>query len=206
MRKAEALNWASLPANRWIQRMILSGLLLFGCGIAACGQWRKFDGRPVEPSPARSAAPAPAAGTTRTALPSGTLAHGFLTAHNQVRASVGLPALAWSEPLAAYAQKWADSLIQTGAFRHRSNSPYGENLFEITGGSTTPAEVVSDWASESRDYSYANNACTGVCGHYTQIIWRKTKSVGCAVARKGSREVWVCNYDPPGNYVGQRPY
>jgi hypothetical protein len=45
-----------------------------------------------------------------------------------------------------------------------------------------------------------------VCGHYTQIVWRNTKSVGCAVARGKGVEVWVCNYDPPGNYAGQRPY
>jgi pathogenesis-related protein 1 len=45
-----------------------------------------------------------------------------------------------------------------------------------------------------------------MCGHYTQIVWRNTKAVGCAVGGKGAREVWVCDYDPPGNYVGQRPY
>jgi len=45
-----------------------------------------------------------------------------------------------------------------------------------------------------------------VCGHYTQIVWRDTKQVGCGVARDNRREIWVCNYDPPGNWVGHRPY
>jgi len=26
------------------------------------------------------------------------------------------------------------------------------------------------------------------------------------VARGAGREVWVCNYDPPGNWIGKRPY
>ena len=30
--------------------------------------------------------------------------------------------------------------------------------------------------------------------------------LGCAVARRGSREGWVCEYSPPGNYVRERPY
>ena len=29
---------------------------------------------------------------------------------------------------------------------------------------------------------------------------------GCAVATDRRREVWVCNYDPPGNVAGYRPY
>jgi pathogenesis-related protein 1 len=134
------------------------------------------------------------------------LADSILAAHNAVRQRVGVPSLAWSESLAAFAFEWADYLAAHHEFVHRRDSLYGENLFEITGGSATPAEVVSDWAAESKNYEYSSNACHGVCGHYTQIIWRDTKRVGCAAARSGRTEVWVCNYDPPGNYVGKRPY
>jgi hypothetical protein len=74
------------------------------------------------------------------------------------------------------------------------------------GGRALPSDVVGDWASETRDYSYPTNTCAGVCGHYTQLIWSDTREVGCAVARDPAREVWVCNYDPPGNWVGERPY
>jgi hypothetical protein len=66
--------------------------------------------------------------------------------------------------------------------------------------------VVASWADEARGYNVSANSCTGVCGHYTQIVWRKTRSVGCAVAADPGREVWVCEYDPPGNVVGYRPY
>jgi pathogenesis-related protein 1 len=131
---------------------------------------------------------------------------GLLDAHNAVRASLNIAPLKWSDKLAAHAQDWADTLLHRGEFLHRPNSPYGENLFAIEGASASPADVVKAWASESRDYDYATNKCRKVCGHYTQIVWAATKAVGCGVARNRRREVWVCNYDPPGNYIGKRPY
>jgi pathogenesis-related protein 1 len=142
----------------------------------------------------------------RPASPPPSLAREMLAAHNSVRGRVGRAALVWSDRLAARAQEWADTLLARKQFVHRPNSTYGENLFEITGMSATSAQVVSSWAGESRNYDYHANKCSGVCGHYTQIVWGDTKEAGCAVARGGGREVWVCNYDPPGNWIGKRPY
>ena len=133
-------------------------------------------------------------------------ASGMLTLHNVVRARVGMAPLAWSDRLAARSQDWANTLLTRKQFVHRPHSTYGENLFEIQGATASSAEVVNSWASESRSYDYSSNRCRGVCGHYTQLVWGDTKEVGCAVARGGGREVWVCNYDPPGNWAGRRPY
>jgi uncharacterized protein YkwD len=131
----------------------------------------------------------------------------MLSAQNSVRSRVGVPPLVWSDDLAKVARDWADTLLARGRFSHRPNSPYGENLFEILGDAASPREVVEAWASEAKDYDYRSNRCRqGRCGHYTQIVWRNTTSVGCAVARGHKTEIWVCTYDPPGNYVGQRPY
>jgi len=138
--------------------------------------------------------------------PSGDWQREMLAAHNDVRASVGVPALRWSDSLSATAQKWADHLLSTGQFEHSHAPNLGENLFEIRGAPASSKQVVDSWASEARNYDYQSNRCRGVCGHYTQIVWRDTKEVGCAVAARGEREVWVCNYTPPGNYVGQRPW
>jgi len=138
----------------------------------------------------------------------GFLPREMLAAHNGVRAHVGMAPLAWSDRLAARSQDWADVLLARKQFAHRPNSAYGENLFEITGANATAsaAQVVSAWAEEARDYNYGSNKCRRVCGHYTQIVWVDTREVGCAVARGGAREVWVCDYDPPGNWAGKRPY
>ena len=130
----------------------------------------------------------------------------MLSAHNAVRARLKIPPLTWSDKLADRAQQWADHLLSTKQFAHRRDSPYGENLFAIVGAPASPSRVVGDWAAESKDYDYASNKCRKVCGHYTQIVWASTKAVGCAVARDSRREVWVCDYDPPGNWIGHRPY
>jgi len=133
-------------------------------------------------------------------------ARDVLAAHNAVRARVGVTPLAWSDRLAQRSQEWADTLLARRQFMHRPSSPYGENLFDIRGGVASPTQVIGEWASEARDYDYISNVCRGVCGHYTQVVWSGTKEVGCGVARGGGREVWVCDYDPPGNWAGRRPY
>ena len=136
----------------------------------------------------------------------GSLAGAMLDAHNAVRASVGVPPLVWSPGLAAVAQNWANNLIATHRFAHSAADRYGENLYAISGAWASPAQVVGAWAAEARGYDIRSNGCMGVCGHYTQIVWQTTRAVGCADAADAYREVWVCEYDPPGNVVGYRPY
>jgi pathogenesis-related protein 1 len=137
---------------------------------------------------------------------SSSLVRDMLAGHNAVRTEVGVAPLAWSDHLATLSQTWADALLAGRKFAHSQNSAYGENLFEITGAAASPAQVVGVWAGESRQYEYSSNHCRGVCGHYTQLVWSGTREVGCAVARGHGREVWVCEYDPPGNWAGKRPY
>jgi uncharacterized protein YkwD len=130
----------------------------------------------------------------------------MLAAHNAVRGRLRLKPLEWSDDLESVARVWAEVLLREHRFEHRPNNRFGENLFAIEGGRTTPSRVVASWASEVFDYDYESNGCHRVCGHYTQIVWRDTRQVGCAVAQSANRQVWVCNYNPPGNIVGRRPY
>ena len=73
-----------------------------------------------------------------------------------------------------------------------------------------PAVVVEAWESEVVDYDYSTNSCTPgkMCGHYTQIVWEDTERVGCAfrTCSADGSQVWVCNYYPAGNIVGEKPY
>ena len=130
----------------------------------------------------------------------------MVAAHNAVRARVGVRPLVWSDRLAAHAQTCATELLKRGIFEHRPKSDFGENLYEIRGAKAAPAGVVRDWASEAVDYDYKANTCRRVCGHYTQLVWRGTREVGCGVAQDIKRQVWVCNYNPPGNWEGRKPY
>jgi len=134
---------------------------------------------------------------------------GMLAVHNEARRAAGVAPLQWSGELAASAGRWAETLrSQACAMRHSGVAGIGENLAWAGGQRLTPGQVVGMWVGERRDYNAARNTCaTGaVCGHYTQVVWRQTRFVGCARASCGGSEVWVCQYSPPGNVVGQRPY
>ncbi len=137
-------------------------------------------------------------------------------AHNRIRANVSpnpgtpLPALTWSPALAAGARSWAEQ-CQWG---HSDIEGVGENLFATTG-RYKPARIVNAWAAEAVDYDYHSNTCVPgkACGHYTQLVWRDTTEIGCAVVYcKGLldgfsiAQYWVCQYHPPGNYIGKKPY
>lgn len=141
---------------------------------------------------------------------------GMTAAHNAARAAVmpaASPAIAplvWSQTVASAAQAWADRC----QFEH-SGGKYGENIYASAGKAAKAAEVVSSWTSEAKNYDYGANSCSGVCGHYTQVVWRKSQQLGCGMAKctKNSPfdgfaewEFWVCNYDPPGNFNNQKPY
>lgn len=137
---------------------------------------------------------------------------GITAAHNRAREALGIAPLSWSPELARYAQRWADKLQRRGCdLQHRPRSGpdaqrHGENLFGASGQSASAEQVVDMWLAERADYDAKTNRCRGVCGHYTQVVWRKSERLGCAMAVCGDTEVWVCNYDPPGNFMGQRPY
>jgi len=134
----------------------------------------------------------------------------ILERHNYWRKDVGVTLkLTWSDEMEALAADWARQLKKNGcAWEHRPNNKFGENLFKGTTGAYDAAYVVDAWASEKADYSYAKNKCKPgkMCGHYTQIVWNTTTKVGCAKIECGGMETWVCNYDPPGNWVGEKPY
>lgn len=134
-------------------------------------------------------------------------AQALLDAHNKCRAKAKVQPLRWSNELANYAQDWANQLSQSSRFEHRPEpNPYGENL----AGNRSPDEAVNMWCSEEEKYDYTTNTCRGgsmSCYHYTQVVWRKTEEIGCGIAPSQDwGKIFVCNYNPPGNYNGQRPY
>lgn len=144
----------------------------------------------------------------------------IVIAHNRVRRGVGITEdLQWSDELAAYAQQWADVLkTQKGCdIEHRPQSgqytqKYGENLSWVSGTNQSGSSAVRAWASEKEYYQYETSSCAGVCGHYTQIVWRNTQYVGCATAScpngydDRNTQLWVCNYHPAGNIIDRKPY
>jgi uncharacterized protein YkwD len=127
-----------------------------------------------------------------------------LDAHNALRAKHCAPPLRWSEELARYAQKWADSLAGRGClFGHNPEGRFGENLsFFAPVDSQTPSDIARSWYREVELYDFDASGFSMKTGHFTQLIWRETQLMGCGVSHCNGGAIWVCNYDPPGNVEG----
>lgn len=134
-----------------------------------------------------------------------------LYVHNQVRLAANVPPLIWSDRLAQGAAHWANRLAHTGYMVH-SDSKDGENIWMGTAGAFSYDLMVADWASEGRFYRagyFPDNSSTGKwqdVGHFTQMVWRDSRQVGCAVASRADWDVLVCRYNSPGNQIGRKPY
>lgn len=138
-----------------------------------------------------------------------------LGAQNRERAAMGIAPLRWNAALAASAKNWADHLAATGEFEHAPENPLlpeGENLWAGTRGYYTFEAMVDGWVREKRNFkpgAFPNNSATGKVadvGHYTQLMWRTTREVGCAKATGQQEDVLVCRYSDAGNYIGERPF
>ena len=146
---------------------------------------------------------------------SGDLQQRLLMAHNLERDQVGVQPMQWNASLAADAQQWADHLAQTGQFEHapeNHRAPEGENLWAGTRGYFSPEAMVNAWVREKRYFkpgTFPDNSVTGRVedvGHFTQLAWRDSRQVGCAVAASGREDILVCRYSQAGNYIGEQPF
>jgi hypothetical protein len=140
----------------------------------------------------------------------------LVAAHNRERAALGIPSLEWDEQLAAGARDWADHLAATELFEHSPNEPgqqpIGENIWGGTPGRFSPERMVGLWVSEKNNFKegvFPANSTTGRVddvSHYTQVVWRESRRVGCAVSRGAREEILVCRYSRAGNVIGRVPF
>jgi len=120
-------------------------------------------------------------------------ARAFLKWHNQVRCMHKVKYLKWSSALASGAQRWANR----GRFAH-SHGKYGENL--AMGTYMGPKQAVKMWYAEIKHTRGGRvSGFSGGTGHYTQLVWKTTRFVGCGQ----HRGLVVCRYYPAGNMMGQ---
>ncbi|KAK5123968.1 hypothetical protein LTR85_002165 [Meristemomyces frigidus] len=125
-----------------------------------------------------------------------------LNSTNYYRAQHQAGGLTWDTTLASYAQAYAEKCL----WQH-SGGPYGENLAE---GYDSPALGIDAWANEEKKYNYAKPKFSESTGHYTQLVWKNTTTVGCAAVQcsndaSNGANGWylVCEYTPRGNVAGQ---
>jgi uncharacterized protein YkwD len=190
-----------------------------------------------------SAIPLPDCATTTSGLSRAEI-QAILLEHNRSRMDADrhvpqglppLPAVSWSCDAAAVAQTWANQ--SKGTQGHSSNqwrqqqfsartnlrgnaAGLGENLGWAGGSNASIIQPVLSsviaWDDERSDYNHSTGACSGVCGHYTQMIWRESTAIGCGVHRgavrfPGSSQTWphgyflACTYHNAGNINGDNP-
>ncbi|VDM25389.1 unnamed protein product [Hydatigera taeniaeformis] len=145
----------------------------------------------------------------------------LLEAHLQARENVYPPAsdmllMEYSKELETLADSWAKecNFSLPNLEIHPQYRDLIQNTVLISGVKPPFTEGLCSWRKEAEKYNYQDNSCSGVCGHYTQMIWATTDKVGCAMRQcDGLRSDWdnpqyliVCQYSPGGNYVGQKPY
>lgn len=141
----------------------------------------------------------------------------MLTAHNEERRRYGIPALEWDPALAADAARYAGQMAQSNIFRHSMKSgrakPSGENLwmgprrlysYEVMVGSFLDERKY--FRSKGKLPDFSTSGRWQDVGHYTQMIWRGTRKLGCALGDGQSYEYLVCRYFPAGNVYGMGPF
>ncbi|KAJ3043474.1 hypothetical protein HK097_001734 [Rhizophlyctis rosea] len=155
-----------------------------------------------------------------------------LNAHNDVRRNVTnlsplktAPVdLKYDVVLEEASCRWARYLAETKQFKHSYGAvgKYGENLHKISWSTARPLQqgpqlgscrpAVTSWAKEvvyyKAGYKIGVDGNFAQYGHYTQIVWPSSLSVGCCGWQSLDRKdfVWACEYSPQGNYYGVAAY
>ncbi|KAL0129680.1 hypothetical protein PUN28_001742 [Cardiocondyla obscurior] len=127
-----------------------------------------------------------------------------------------MPDLVWDDELASIAQRWANQCnFNHDQCRNVGRFSVGQNIaITYSSGENKSLEsMIQSWYDEvtkfdkNEIFSYKFDPQTG---HYTQVIWADTTTVGCGRI-KYKKNNWnthylVCNYGPSGNWIGQKVY
>ncbi|THH06365.1 hypothetical protein EW145_g4138 [Phellinidium pouzarii] len=121
----------------------------------------------------------------------------YLSTHNTVRAAHGASPLSWNNTLAGAAQKWANGCV----FQHSGGKlgPFGENLAAGTGSVYGITSAVQSWTNEASQY----NPSSPVASHFTQVVWKATTQLGCAV--QSCNGIFPSSFGPAKYFRFQSP-
>ena len=130
----------------------------------------------------------------------GSTATEVLRVHNAYRIKHQVPSLHWDKRLARYAKRYAKRC----QFKH-SHGEYGENL---AAGYPSVTAAIQTWYAENEKYSYKKPGFKSATGHFTQMIWKGTKKIGCALVTCDGKNATpgkylVCEYSPVGNITNE---
>jgi len=118
--------------------------------------------------------------------------------HQQLRSKHGASPLVWNNKLSRYAARHASACY----FKH-SKGPYGENL---AAGFPSISSAIKAWYGEKNMYNYGRPGFAESTGHFTQVVWKSSREIGCAFVECNGKhgtpgKYLVCEYSPAGNVV-----
>ncbi|KAF5335844.1 hypothetical protein D9758_016702 [Tetrapyrgos nigripes] len=128
--------------------------------------------------------------------------------HNTNRAKFGAGPVTWNGDIAAGVQDYANKCV----FQHSGTNGVGENL-AAGSGDFTMQNAMDSWMNEASKYDFNNPGFSEDTGHFTQVVWKGTNQIACAIADCAAGTIFpdlaskyvVCQYTPPGNVLGQFP-
>ena len=133
--------------------------------------------------------------------------------HNALRKKHKSTALTKLADIAKLAQTTVNGCVKKGTLIHSGNSYknqwLGQNLY-VSGGVPTPDGVLKSWYTNEQvnyDYNKGESKNGGTIGHFTQVVWKNSKQIGCAYGTgtwSGYKNSYFicCNYFPGGNVKG----
>jgi hypothetical protein len=140
----------------------------------------------------------------------------MLDGHRAARAAVGVAPLIWDDGLAAHARAYADTLARERRFAHADQpmgpAREGENLWTGTRDAYRYEEMLGHWLAERGDFingpvpAISRTGDWRRAGHYSQIVWRVSTRIGCALSSNRTDDYLVCRYALAGNVVGERAF
>lgn len=130
----------------------------------------------------------------------------ILNSTNFFRSEHNATAATWNATIAAFAAAYLENDTDC-TFAH-SGGPYGEN---IAIGCSDAASCVDAWGNERGEYDFSSPAFTETTGHFTQLVWKDSTTVGCgrrlctgsSSSEKNTGWFLVCEYWPRGNIIGR---
>lgn len=131
-----------------------------------------------------------------------------LERHNTLRAKHQVNKLTRYSRLETLAQANCDRMVEIGQMQHSDSKLDGEYVGENVCSGTFNAHIGQSctdlWYSEEKLYDFNNPVFDGKTGHFTQVVWKNSKQLGCGVACDTKNYCYVtCDYFPAGNYYGQ---
>lgn len=143
----------------------------------------------------------------------------WLNIINSLRSDHRSPPLVASKELASEAQDIAkkctlDSLSST-SFGQTAYKEYSQNVESPSSLDQLLPKAISAWYKTIYQYDFSSPQFTMQSGHATQLLWKSTTQIGCAIqlCSEGTiRNMFsqpnyfyfiLCNYFPPGNVKGR---